>query len=153
MYLRMLSPKLAKLHCACVYLSICLSIYLSVCLSIYLSICLPIYLAMYIFINQFIISHIFPSPPPHHSVMNHSHLSLLPDIIRLTSLCDGQTALHRAAYWDRHKIVSLLLNEDPQCANIQDADGNTALHLACRKAHKNTIKALLVRKLVSTQQK
>ena len=58
-------------------------------------------------------------------------------------------ALHRAASLDQHKIVSLLLKEDPLCANMQDKEGNTALHLACHKAHKHscTVNTLLVRKL------
>ena len=37
--------------------------------------------------------------------------------------------------------------EDPLCANIQDKEGNTALHLACQKEHKRTVNTLLVRKL------
>ena len=73
--------------------------------------------------------------------------SLTPDIIRLSSPRDGQTALHRAANSDQHEIVSLLLTEDPLCANIQDKNGNTALHLACHKAHKRTVNTLLVRTL------
>ena len=55
-------------------------------------------------------------------------------------------ALHRAANSDQHEIVSLFLTEDPLCANIQDKEGNTALHLACRKEHKRTVNTLLVRK-------
>ena len=70
---------------------------------------------------------------------------LPPDIIRLTSPHDGQTALHRTANSDQHEIVSLFLTEDPLCANIQDKEGNTALHLACRKEHKCTVNTLLVR--------
>ena len=92
------------------------------------------------------------TPPSHHSSLLTSLLpphitppSLTPDIIRLPSPRDGQTALHRAANSDQHEIVSLLLTEDPLCANIQDKDGNTALHLACRKAHKRTVNTLLVR--------
>ena len=47
----------------------------------------------------------------------------------------------------QNEIVSLLLTEDPLCANIQDKEGNTALHLACHKAHKRSVNTLLVRKL------
>ena len=83
-----------------------------------------------------------PLLPPHATPP-----SLPPDIIRLSSPRDGQTALHRAANSDQHEIVSLLLTEDPLCANIQDKDGNTALHLACRKAHKCTVNTLLVREI------
>ena len=146
--------------CLSTFVSIYLSVYLSICLSIYLSIYLSTYLPTDLSSNIHIYQSIYdnthlPSPciysssPPLHAPLS----PLPPDIIRLTSLHDGQTALHRAANSDQHKIVSLLLNEDPQCANIQDTDGNTALHQACRKAHKNTIKTLLVRKLVSAQQK
>ena len=70
-------------------------------------------------------------------------------IIRLTSSRDGQTALHRAAESNQYDNVSLLLNEDPMCANIQDKQGNTALHLACWRAHKRTVKILLVSRLES----
>ena len=83
-------------------------------------------------------------PPRHTYTTSHP---LPPDIIRLTSPHDGQTALHRAANSGKHEIVSLFLTEDPLCANIQDKEGNTALHLACRKAHKCTVNTLLVRKV------
>ena len=81
--------------------------------------------------------HIYPPHTTHHPL----------DIIRLTSLRDGQTALHRAANTGKHEIVSLLLMKDPLCAKIQDKEGNTALDLARHKGHKRTMKILLVRKL------
>ena len=83
-------------------------------------------------------------PPRHTYTTSHP---LPPDIIRLTSPHDGQTALHRAANSGKREIVSLFLTEDPLCANIQDKEGNTALHLACRKEHKHTVNTLLVRKV------
>ena len=36
------------------------------------------------------------------------------------------------------------MKRDEQLANMQDYDGNTALHLACNKAHKQTVNTLLV---------
>ena len=87
---------------------------------------------------------------PHHTYTHLTPLiipSLPLDIIRLTSLRDGQTALHRAANTGKHEIVSLLLMKDPLCAKIQDKEGNTALDLARHKGHKHTMKILQVRKL------
>lgn len=66
-------------------------------------------------------------------------------LIKYVSRKDGQTALHRAANGCQSENVLLLLNADEGLANKQDNLGNTALHLACAKAHKPTIKALLVR--------
>ena len=108
-----------------------------------------------IYQSHLLATHIPTAHPPTHSLTHcpptHSYHSsphpLPPDIIRLTSPRDGQTAVHRAASSDQHEIVSLLLTEDPLCANIQDKEGNTALHLACHKAHKRTVNTLLVRKL------
>ncbi|XP_022778482.1 26S proteasome non-ATPase regulatory subunit 10-like isoform X1 [Stylophora pistillata] len=42
------------------------------------------------------------------------------------------TPLHRAASQGHSKIVKLLLNHNASC-NIQDAEGNTALHMACEE--------------------
>lgn len=41
--------------------------------------------------------------------------------------------------------MTLLLHTDEGLANLQDNYGNTALQIACSKAHKPTVKAFLVR--------
>ena len=112
-----------------------------------ISIYLSIYLEIRIYQSYLPTTHIPSSPTPSlpPSLTPSLPHSLPPDIIRLTSPRDGQTALHRAASSDQHDIVSLLLTEDPLCANIQDKEGNTALHLACRKAHKRIVNTLLVK--------
>ena len=61
-----------------------------------------------------------------------------------TNPVDGRTALHRAADAGQFDNVSVLLKADEELANMQDFVGNTALHLACLKAHKPTVRALLV---------
>lgn len=65
-------------------------------------------------------------------------------LISYTSPKDGQTALHRAANACQSENVLILLDADETLANKQDNLGNTALHLACYRAHKPTIKVLLV---------
>lgn len=73
--------------------------------------------------------------------------------IRLIRFCnprDGQTALHRASSACRHQNVILLLKRDEELANMQDFEGNTALHLACSKMHRQTISTLLNCKCVFT---
>ena len=58
---------------------------------------------------------------------------------------DGRTALHRAVEGKQHKnIITLLLQADPNVANIQDKNGQTALHYACHVNHAKCVKALLV---------
>ena len=54
---------------------------------------------------------------------------------------DGQTALHKAAFYDHSEIVELLTNKgaDP---NIQDQYGGTALHKAASMGHLKTVKSL-----------
>ena len=70
--------------------------------------------------------------------------SLSPALTRLTSRMDGQTALHRAASACQYANVALLLQYDPELANMKDLKGNTALHVACSVGHKQTVKTLLV---------
>ena len=65
-------------------------------------------------------------------------------LIRYASPHDGQTVLHRAALGCQTDNVVLLLRTDEKLANIQDNYGNTALQIACSKAHKQTVRALLV---------
>ena len=69
-------------------------------------------------------------------------------IIRAVNPHDRQTALHRAAHAGQTDNVILLLKADPECANAQDRNGDTAIHLACqrtqRKQYRRTVEALLV---------
>ena len=62
-------------------------------------------------------------------------------LLRYASPRDGQTLLHRAAEGCLPDNVTLLLHTDEELANIQDNYGNTALQIACTKAHKPTVKA------------
>ncbi len=66
-------------------------------------------------------------------------------MLHFSNPIDGRTALHRAAEACRHDNITVLLRADEELANMKDIVGNTALHLACLKAHKQTVKALLVR--------
>ena len=59
-------------------------------------------------------------------------------------------ALHRAAAAGQNENMKLLLNEDPNCANAQDWNGDTALHLACRLTHKKVFRKTVEVLLVST---
>jgi len=65
-------------------------------------------------------------------------------LVRFSNRRDGQTALHRASGAGRHLNVGVLLQQDKELANMQDFDGNTALHLACARASKPTVQTLLV---------
>ena len=48
----------------------------------------------------------------------------------------------------QHGTVTLLLRADPECAVARDWNGDTALHIACRrsrnKSHRKTVEELLV---------
>ena len=70
--------------------------------------------------------------------------SPIPELLHFVNPADGCTALHRAAEACRYDNVTVLLKADEELANMQDHVGNTALHLACFKAHKQTVKTLLV---------
>ncbi len=65
-------------------------------------------------------------------------------LLRAASPVDGCTALHRAAEAGRHDNVGVLLLADEALANTRNIAGNTPLHLACLRAHKQTVKTLLV---------
>lgn len=65
------------------------------------------------------------------------------NLIRFCNPRDGQTALHRASAASRHQNVALLMRSDAELANVQDLDGNTALHLACNTLHRPTVTTLL----------
>ncbi len=65
-------------------------------------------------------------------------------LLRSASPVDGCTALHRAAEAGRHDNVKVLLQADEELANMRDCVGNTPLHLACLRGHKQTVKTLLV---------
>ena len=67
------------------------------------------------------------------------------DLVRYTNPHDGQTLLHRAALGCHSDNITVLLRTDEKLANLQDHHGNTALQIACSKAHKPAVKALLVR--------
>ncbi|XP_077869063.1 uncharacterized protein LOC102801213 [Saccoglossus kowalevskii] len=57
---------------------------------------------------------------------------------------DGCTALHRAVDCNNEnkslEIISLLLDKDRSCINIQDFSGMTPLHLACLQQKKQIVK-------------
>ena len=74
----------------------------------------------------------------------HDHLCIPVGLVHYVNPQDGQTLLHRAAEGCRSDNITLLLRTDEELANIQDNFGNTALQIACRRAHKQTVKALLV---------
>ena len=59
---------------------------------------------------------------------------------------NGCTALHLTIdKGDNPKIVSLLLDADSTCVNMQDNKGLTPLHYACRQKRKKCVDMLLVR--------
>ncbi|EKX48398.1 hypothetical protein GUITHDRAFT_57440, partial [Guillardia theta CCMP2712] len=55
---------------------------------------------------------------------------------------DGSTPLHWAAWATRIKVVHYLLRHGAN-PNIQDADGNSALHLATDMGDSDTVEQLL----------
>lgn len=54
----------------------------------------------------------------------------------------GRTALHKAAYWGHHHVVSYLVSSGANL-NMVDSNGDTALHDAARFAHLDVVKTLL----------
>lgn len=55
----------------------------------------------------------------------------------------GRSALHKAAYWGHHALVLALLSEYGLDPNVQDYNGDTALHDACRFGHARVVEHLL----------
>lgn len=89
----------------------------------------------------------------HHAVFKNSveavtSLLQYPDLSCLTPNHKGQTVLHLAAQncEDNPLLSELLVTRSPELLNMQDLDGNTALHIAV--IHKN---CQIVLKLVSFQ--
>ncbi|KAL5508836.1 hypothetical protein EMCRGX_G004091 [Ephydatia muelleri] len=64
-------------------------------------------------------------------------------VLHRQNLSDGHTSLHRAVLGDKCDNVCVLLTADPQGANIQDWEGNTPLHLACREGRKEMVRVFL----------
>ena len=90
-------------------------------------------------------AHIIISQSSVHSKWRFFYHLFPTGLLRYASPRDGQTLLHRAAEGCLPDNVTLLLHTDEELANIQDNYGNTALQIACTKAHKPTVKAFLVR--------
>ena len=44
----------------------------------------------------------------------------------------GRSALHKAAYWGHEQLTQVLLKDYKLDANVQDNDGDSALHDAAR---------------------
>ena len=55
--------------------------------------------------------------------------------------------LHYACHWGSVDLVEPLLNRDStaEFINAQDSNGDTALHIACRRGHKEAIKLLVTK--------
>lgn len=64
-------------------------------------------------------------------------------VLHRQNLYDGQTALHRAVLGDKCDNACVLLTLDPQGANIQDWEGNTPLHMVCRRGKKEMLRVFL----------
>ena len=45
---------------------------------------------------------------------------------------DGWTALHLACIYNRHQMLTILINSEQANINIKDSDKDTPLHKACR---------------------
>ncbi|TMW55608.1 hypothetical protein Poli38472_010490 [Pythium oligandrum] len=65
----------------------------------------------------------------------------------LTSFMDGnkRTAMHFAAAKGRRKVMKFILEQAPECLNIQDEEGSTPLFLAARENEFATVRELLER--------
>jgi len=55
----------------------------------------------------------------------------------------GRTALHKAAFWGHIETTAVLLNEYKLKPNVQDVNGDTALHDAVRFGHAGVAEKLL----------
>lgn len=58
----------------------------------------------------------------------------------------GRSALHKASFWNHHACVKYLISNVDMCGdvliNLQDSNGDTALHDAVRYGHLESIKFL-----------
>ena len=61
---------------------------------------------------------------------------------------DRCSALHRAIEGNQFKLIPLLLTADPNIVNIQDKNGQSALHRACHQNLKKCILALCVSNII-----
>merc|ERR1712063_88035 len=57
----------------------------------------------------------------------------------------GRSALHKAAFWGHDHLCAYLLDDCKLNPNVQDFNGDTALHDAARFAHKSVVQVLLKR--------
>eukprot|EP00944_MAST-04C_sp_MAST-4C-sp1_P002154 g2154.t1 len=55
----------------------------------------------------------------------------------------GRTGLMKAAFWGHDHVVKYLLNDLKVSLNVQDVDGDTALHDAAKFGHIGVIKLLV----------
>ncbi len=65
-------------------------------------------------------------------------------LLCLINTYDRCSALHRAIEGNQFKLIPLLLAADPNIVNIQDKNGQSALHRACHQNLKKCILALCV---------
>jgi cytochrome c peroxidase len=56
----------------------------------------------------------------------------------------GRTALHKACYWNHTHMMDWMLKELKIDVNVQDYNGDTALHDAAMFGHEKIVEALLV---------
>lgn len=55
----------------------------------------------------------------------------------------GQSQLHRAAARDQRDLANALLEADGNLLSVEDREGQTAIHVACREGQSRVLKALL----------
>lgn len=79
-----------------------------------------------------------------HGSLEHVHLLAKDGNVNIHELeqASGRSALHKAAYWGHDSTVEFLLSLGLD-ANLQDHDGDTPLHDACRFGQLNCVKLLM----------
>ena len=79
-----------------------------------------------------------------HVLACHMLFVIFSGLLCLINTYDRCSALHRAIEGNQFKLIPLLLAADPNIVNIQDKNGQSALHRACHQNLKKCILALCV---------
>ncbi|KAJ3098828.1 hypothetical protein HDU96_010931, partial [Phlyctochytrium bullatum] len=85
---------------------------------------------------------------PLHHAARHGHASIVKVLLNhgakvMAVDSDGWTPLHHAAHEGHAEVCKAILEKDAACINVQDEEGNAALHLAIAARRLDVVRVLL----------